>query len=173
MKRIPILLVFTVFSAQLILATSYSGPVKQTVYSSNGKFFAVIDPAEHVQRVYRSSAPGKVYWSLSFSPEMDTWFVPDSGKYIACVRWRFVRAEDLGKPAVIIFNMDGSIKEHSYNSLVKARRTGFFETSPKGSFWRVWYESLSIKNNTLEIYTHSETRIVISGGDGKLVIHRD
>ncbi|HPS58855.1 MAG TPA: hypothetical protein PK514_12185 [Spirochaetota bacterium] len=173
MKFRAILLISMLLSARLILATSYSGPIKQKVYSSNGKFFVVIDPQKSIQAIYRSSAPKKVYWSFSFAPEMDTWFIPDNGDYVACIRWRFVRAEDLDKPAVIIFERGGSRREHSYNSLVKARRTGLLETAPKGSFWRVWYESLAIKNNRAEISTHDEKRIVISGSDGKLEIFRD
>lgn len=173
MRKTAILLVLMIFSACLILATSYSGPVKQTVHSCDGKYFAVIDPAHVVQNVYRSSGQPKIYWSFSFTPEMDKWFVPDNGEFVVCIRWRFVRTEDLEKPAVIIFYRDGSIKKHSYNSLVKARRTGLFETAPEGSFWRVWYESLSIKNNSIEISTHSETRIVITGEHGKLDIYRD
>lgn len=173
MKQGSILLIFMLLSARLILATSYSGPAKQTVYSSNGKFFAVIDPQKSIQTIYRSSAPQKVYWSFSFSPEMDAWFVPDNGEYAVCIRWRFVRAEDLDKPAIIIFKKDGSRREHSCSSLVKARRPGLFEVVPKGGSWRIWYESFSTDNNRVEISTHSETRIVISGADGKLDIYRD
>lgn len=172
MKRI-IILPFLILTTGIILATSYSGPVKQTVYSSNGKFFAVVDPGKSAQNIYSSASPRKVLWSFSFSPEMDSWFIPDNGEYAACIRWRFVRSEDLEKPAVIIFKKSGERIEYTFSSLVKARRPGLFETAPKGSSWRVWYESLTIKNNSAEIFTHRETRIVISGDDGKLDIYRD
>ncbi len=154
-------------------ATSYSGPVKQTVSSSDGKYCAVIDPAETVQKVYKSDSMKKVLWSFSFTPELDSWFVSNNGQYVVCVRWRFVRVEDLDKPAIVVFRKDGSRSDYSYNSLGGARKTGLFETAPRGNFWRVWYESINIENNRVEIFTHDEKRIVVSGEDGSLNIYRD
>lgn len=173
MKREIMLITLIFLSAGSILATSFSGPVKQAVYSSNGKFMAVIDPEKSVQNIYRTSEPGRLYWSFSFLPEMDSWFVADNGGHVVCIRWRFVRSEDLARPAIIIFKKDGNRSEYSYNSLVKARRPGILETAPRGGSWRIWYESLSTKNNRVEITTHQETRIVIYGDSCKLDIYRD
>jgi len=162
-----------VLGASAAMATSYSGPVKQTVYSCNGGYYAVLDPAKEEQYVYKKDKNVKAVWSFSFRPEMDTWLVPDNGEFVACIRWRFVRLEDLDRPAIIIFRKDGTRAEYSYNSLGKARRTGLFETAPKGSFWRVWYEELKMENNRVEIFTHDERRITLSGDDGRVDVWRD
>lgn len=173
MKGKAVYLIILISSAVALMATSYSGPVKQKVFSGNGKFFAVIDPEVDVQKVYRDSDHAKVYWSFAFRPEADSWFVSDNGYYVVCIRWRFVRADDLDEPAVIIFSRKNGRTDYSYNSLVKARKTGFFETAPRGSFWRVWYESYKTDNNRIEIFSHDKTRVVIYGENGELKIYRD
>lgn len=161
------------FAAVALYATSYSGPVKMKVSSADGSHYAVIDPDKTVQHVYRKEAGSKPLWSFSFAPEMDSWFVADNGRYVACVRWRFVRKEDLGKAAVIVFSSDGKRSEYSYSRISNPRKAGIFETAPKGSFWRVWYESLKTENNRVEIFTHDERRIVIKGDDGGVNVYRD
>lgn len=165
--------ILTIIAAVPLIATSYSGPVKQTVYSEDGKFCAVIDPARTIQKVYKSAFMNNVYWSFEFSPELDLWFVSNNGTYVVCVRWRFVRVEDLDKPAVIIFMQNGTRKDYSCNALVKARKTGFFETAPKGGFWRVWYEDVRIEKNRVEIYAGDGSRIIVSGEDGSVNVYRN
>jgi len=172
-REITAFFILFMFSAGVILATSYSAPVSRKVYSSDGKYYVVIDPGKDLQKVYNVSSPGKIYWSFNFSPEMDSWFLSNNGEYVVCVRWKFVRAEDLDKPAVIVFKKSGLRDEFTYNFLVKSRRTGFFETAPHGSFWRVWFESIKMEDNHIEISTHDERKVVISGDDGKLKIWRD
>ena len=168
-----LLIFIMLLSAVPLIATSFSGPVKQTVYSEDGKFCAVIDPDRKIQNVYKSSSMKNVYWLFEFTPELDLWFVSNNGSYVVCVRWRFVRADDLDKPAVIIFMQNGTRKDYSYNTLVKARKTGFFETAPRGSFWRVWYEDVRIEKNRVEIFASDKSRIVISGEDGAVNVYRD
>ena len=115
----------------------------------------------------------KACWSFDFRPGMDKWMVSNNGKYVVCVRWRFVRSEDLDSPAVIVFGKNGGRKDYSYNSLARVRKTGFFETAPRGSFWRVWYESAQSENNMLVILASDGKRITVSGEDGSLNITRE
>lgn len=173
MKKINLLPVIILLCAAALYGTSYSGPVKQTVYSADGKYFAVIDPESSMQKIFKASSPDKLYWYFTFSPELDTWMMSNNGEYVVCVRWRFVRAEDLGRPAIIVFSRKGAVTEYPYNTLVQARRTGLFETAPVGRFWRVWSETVKTVNNSVEITTHDRKRITVSGDDGKLSIIRE
>jgi len=153
------ILSFIVSSA---FATKFAEPVATHIFSSNKKFFIDFKPEANVQKVVKVYPhQTKNIWSFSYPVAVDdVLFLSNNGKRVYVVRSKYVKIEDLNKPAVFIFNSKGLKKTYSYREISIPRKYYPNEMGPIGDFWRIWREQGTLQQGSLVIHTE-KNKVVI------------
>ena len=123
-----------VLAAGVAFATSYAPPTKHDVRSANGQFVLHVDPDTKRHAVSAG-------WSFERPIQFESFCVADDGKSVAVVAWHFVQVDNLGEPAVELWNASGRFATIAIRDLIpspsRVRGVG-----PIGGFWREWLDEV-------------------------------
>ncbi len=148
------------FMVSTAFATKFAEPAAAHIFSSNKKFYIDFKPEAHVQKVVKVNPHQiKNIWSFSYPVAMDdVLFLSNNGKRVYVVRSKYVKTDDLNKPAIFIFNSNGLQKTYSYREISIPRKYHPNEMGPIGDFWRIWRGSVTIQQGFLVIHTETLTQ---------------
>lgn len=123
-----------------VWATKVAAPADQTIPAAGGKFELNLRAGTGVHEVRASGAEGKPLWTFSRALWHDDYFLSADGAYVVTIAWKFVKAEEIDQPAVIVYGAKGIVTQMSYRQLTNPRVYRPQEAGPIGDFWRVWRE---------------------------------
>ncbi|MCL6271383.1 hypothetical protein M3P05_15790 [Sansalvadorimonas sp. 2012CJ34-2] len=162
-----ILLALTFFTSQLY-ATSFAPPPKERIYSENGKYFALVDPSSKRISVHEENDPNTERWFFGWKIWHDTWAVANSGNTVVWVAWKYLTEDDIDRPCIAVFDFSGVKQFYRCGELTKPRKFEANEIGPIGGFWRIWFESIEKKDNSIVIETSEGNIVEVSLESGEL-----
>jgi hypothetical protein len=151
-----------------IFATSYAPPTEKEIHSENRNFLLHVNPETSIHTIYDITQQKRQIWSFKRDVWHDRYFINNRGTLVVWLSWKFCRVDDLDNPCIIVYNTDGTLFEYSYREVSKPRKYNKGEVGPIGNFWRIWYEEISYKDETIIIKAPNNKVKVISLSDGKL-----
>jgi len=146
------------FMVSIAFATKFAEPKEAQIFSSNKKYYIDFKPEAHVLKVVKVyKHPTKDIWSFSYPVGMDDLlFLSNNGKRAYVVRAKYVKTEELNKPAVFIFDSKGLQKTYSYREISIPRKYHNNEMGPIVDFWRIWRGNVSTDKGYLVIPTEGK-----------------
>ena len=170
MKKYLIIIIILMYPYLQLNATSYARPEKKRIFSENKKYYVLINPETNIHEVYNSENTKKILWSFEKEAWRSTWVISNDGEKVVWISWKYVRIDDIDKPCIMIYNSKGIEETFSYNKISSPRKYKIREVGPIGSFWRVWYESISEKSDGLVINVSGRESVFVSKINGSVKI---
>lgn len=162
------ILISLIFFTSQLYATSFTTPSKERVYSENGKYFALVDPSSNRISVHEKDNPKTEHWFFNWKVGNDTWVVANSGNTVVWIAWKYLTKDDVDRPCIAVFDFSGVKQFYRCAELTKLRKYKVNEIGPMGDFWRIWYESIMKKDNTIVIETSEGNIVEVSFESGEV-----
>lgn len=165
-KQIILVLMFLTSQVQ---ATSFVAPKKERIYSENSEYFLLVEPSLKRISVHKTDAPKSELWFFGWPVSYDTWAVANTGNTAIWVAGKYLTEDSVNRPCITVFDFAGVKRFYSCKEITEPRKYRADEVGPIGDFWRIWYESIEKKKNSILIETSQGNRVEISLESGELL----